>query len=115
MAERDEAAAAAHEWLALLDAGEYQACWEGGSSLMRTAVSPGQLAKTVRSALEPMGAPQSRSLDGADYHETLPGAPDGRYWVMRFAACYARKQAATETVTAAWDGDAWRVSGYFIS
>ena len=115
MAERDDAAAAAGEWLALLDAGEYQACWEGGSSLMRTAVSPGQLAKTVRSALEPMGAPQSRSLDGADYHETLPGAPDGRYWVMRFAACYARKQVATETVTASWDGDAWRVSGYFIS
>ena len=54
------------------------------------------------------------SLDGADYHETLPGAPDGRYWVMRFAASYERKQAATETVTASWDGDAWRVSGYFI-
>ena len=71
---RDDAEAAAREWLALLDSGEYQACWEGGSALMRGAVSPGQLAKSLRSALEPMGAPQSRSLDGADYHETLPGA-----------------------------------------
>ena len=114
MAAQDEAAAAAREWLALLDAGEYRACWEGGSSLMRGAVSPGQLAQSLRSALEPMGAPQSRSLDGADYHETLPGAPDGRYWVMRFSASYAHKRAAVETVTAMWDGDAWRVSGYFI-
>lgn len=114
MTDQDDAAAAAQEWLALLDAGEYQACWEGGSVLMRGAVSPGQLAQSLRSALEPMGASQSRSLDGADYHETLPGAPDGRYWVMRFSATYARKQEATETVTAAWDGDAWRVSGYFI-
>ncbi|MDE0221175.1 MAG: DUF4019 domain-containing protein [Spirochaetaceae bacterium] len=114
MADRDDAAAAAHEWLALLDSGDYQACWEGGSALLRGAVSPGQLAKSLRSALEPMGAPQSRSLDGADYHETLPGAPDGRYWVIRFSASYGRKQAATETVTASWDDDAWRVSGYFI-
>ncbi len=114
MADRDDAAAAAQEWLALLDTGDYQACWEGGSALMRGAVSPGQLAKSLRSALEPMGAPQSRSLDGADPHETLPGAPDGRYWVMRFSASYECKQAATETVTASWDRDAWRVSGYFI-
>lgn len=114
MAEHDDAAAAAREWLALLDAGEHQACWDGGSALLRGAVSPGQLARSLRSALEPMGAPQSRELDRADYHETLPGAPDGRYWVMRFSATYARKQEATETVTAAWDGGAWRVSGYFI-
>jgi hypothetical protein len=114
MAEHDDAAEAAREWLALLDAGEYQACWDGGSALLRGAVSPGQLAKSLGSALEPMGALQSRLLDDADYHETLPGAPDGRYWVMRFSASYESKQAATETVTASWDGDAWRVIGYFI-
>ncbi len=85
MADQDDAEAAAREWLALLDAGEYQACWEGGSALMRGAVSPGQLAESLRSALEPLGAPHSRELDGAAYHETLPGAPDGRYWVMRFS------------------------------
>ena len=33
---------------------------------------------------------------------------------MRFSASYAHKRAAVETVTAMWDGDAWRVSGYFI-
>ena len=113
-AERGEAAVAAQEWLFLLDAGEYRACWEGSSSLMRTAVNPGQLAQSLRSTLEPMGALQSRSPDSADYHETLPGAPDGRYWVMRFSASYALKRAAVETITASWDGHAWRVSGYFI-
>lgn len=113
-AERDAAAAAAQEWLALLDAGDHQACWQRAAALMRGAVSPDQLAGALRTALAPLGAPVSRSLDGADYHETLPGAPDGRYWVLRFAASYARKRAAVETVTAAWDGGAWRVSGYFI-
>lgn len=113
-AERDAAAAAAEEWLALLDAGDHQACWRRGAALMRGAVTPEQLTGALRTALTPLGAPVSRSPDGADYHETLPGAPDGRYWVLRYAAAYARKRAAVETVTAAWDDGAWRVSGYFI-
>lgn len=119
MTGRDEALAAAREWLALLDAGEYRACWERGAALMRGAVSPDRLAEVLRSTLAPMGAPVSRSLDDAEHHETLPGAPDGRYWVLRFAASYDRKQAAAETVTTAWDegageSGAWRVTGYFI-
>lgn len=119
MTGRDEALAAAREWLALLDAGDYRACWERGAALMRGAVSPDRLAEVLRSTLAPMGAPVSRSLDDAEHHETLPGAPDGRYWVLRFAASYERKQAAAETVTASWDetagaSGAWRVTGYFI-
>lgn len=73
-----------------------------------------QLAQALRAALVPMGAPLSRSTTSVEYHETLPGAPDGRYWVFRFAASYANKSEAVETVTATCDGDAWRVSGYFI-
>ena len=114
MAEQDEAVAAAEAWLALLDAGDHEACWGRAATLMRGAVSRDQLAQSLRSVLVPLGAPLSRALDGAEYHETLPGAPDGRYWVMRFAASYAHKQAAVETVTAMWDRDGWRVSGYFI-
>ena len=54
------------------------------------------------------------SLTAAEHHDTLPGAPDGRYWVFSFTTAYAHKQAAVETVTAMWDRDAWRVSGFYI-
>ena len=114
MAERDDAVAAAREWLALLDVGDHETCWARAAALMRAAVSREQLAQSLSSVLVPLGAPLARSLDRAEYHETLPGAPDGHYWVMRFAASYAHKQAAVETVTAMWDHDEWRVSGYFI-
>ena len=114
MAERDDAVAAAQDWLALLDAGDHEACWGRAAALMRTAVSREQFAQSLRSVLVPLGPPLARSLDGADYHETLPGAPDGRYWVLRFAASYAHKHAAVETVTAMRDREEWRVSGYFI-
>ena len=113
-AERDAALGAAQEWLALLDAGDYPACWSRAAELMRGAASEEQLAQALRTALAPMGKPISRSMATAKYHETLPGAPDGRYWVICFAASYANKKEALETVTAMWDAGMWRLSGYYI-
>ena len=114
MAEREEALGAAQAWLALLDAGGYAVCWSSAARLMRGAVTDVQLTQALRGALEPMGKLVSRSMATAEYHETLPGAPDGRYWVIRFSASYANKKKALETVTAMWDRQAWRVSGYYI-
>ena len=98
----------------MLDAGDYPACWSTAAGLMRGAVTEEQLAQSLRAALAPMGELQFRSVSDAESYKALPGAPDGRYWVFAFAATYAHKQAAVETITAMWDGDAWRVSGYFI-
>ena len=114
MSERDAALVAAQEWLTLLDAGDYPACWSSAAELMRGAVTEEQLAWALRGALDPMGELVSRSLASAEKHNTLPGAPDGRYWVLSFTASYASKREAAETVTALWDRDAWRVSGYYI-
>ena len=114
MSERDAALVAAQEWLTLLDAGDYPACWSSAAELMRGVVTEEQLAQALRGALDPMGKLVSRSLATAEKHDTLPGAPDGRYWVMAFAASYGNKKEAVETVTSMWDRDAWRVSGYYI-
>lgn len=114
MNERDAALGAAQEWLTLLDAGDYPACWSGAAELMRGAVTEEQLAHALRGVLGPMGKPVSRSPAGAEKHDTLPGAPDGRYWVLTFAASYVNKNEAVETLTAMWDRNAWRVSGYYI-
>ena len=114
MTEQDEALGAARQWLALLDAGDYPACWSSAAELMRGAATEAQLAQALRAALVPMGELRSRSMTTAEHHQTLPGAPDGRYWVFGFAAGYAHKRAAVETVTATWDRHAWRVSGYYI-
>jgi hypothetical protein len=44
-----------------------------------------------------------------------PGAPDGKYVVIRYETSFRNKKAATETVTPMLDADGrWRVSGYFI-
>jgi len=114
MTQRARAVSAAEAWLALLDAGDHEECWELAATLMRRSVSQDQLAQSLRVVLVPLGTTLSRTLDSAEHHEELPGAPDGLYWVLRFAAVYMHKRSAIETVTAMWDRDDWRVSGYFI-
>ena len=112
----DEAAAvaAADGWLRLLDAGEYDETWRSAASLFRGAVTQEQWAQSVSAARRPFGAFVSRKLLGAQYAESLPGAPDGRYVVIQYEAVYENKHAAIETVTPMYDGGTWRVSGYFI-
>ena len=114
MDERAAALEAVGEWLELLDAGDHPKCWSSAAELLRGAVSEEQFMQTLRAALTPMGALRARSLTAAENHATLPGAPDGHYWVIAFLSSYENKKEAVETVTAMWDRDAWRVSGYYI-
>ena len=82
---------------------------------MRGAATEEQLAQALRGVLAPMG------------RLAVPLHDHGR--VSRYAAGCSRrpllgdllsrpptvnKKNAVETVTAMWDGDAWRVSGYYI-
>jgi hypothetical protein len=46
---------------------------------------------------------------------TLPGAPDGKYWTIQFDTSFAAKAEAVETVTFMLEKDgSWRAAGYFI-
>ena len=117
-AENDEAVAsagsAASPWLAMADAGKYQETWDTASSLFRDAVTPEEWTKAVTAARQPFGALTSRELGSAKFYRELPGAPDGEYVVLIFDSAFENKAKAVETVTVMKDGDAWRVSGYFI-
>ena len=106
---------AAKSWLALVDRGAYEASWKAAAQVFRNALSPAQWRQSVAAARDPLGKLVSRKLQSARYTKTLPGAPDGEYVVLRYAASYEHKKEALETVTPAKDPDGvWRVSGYYI-
>ncbi len=110
----DAAVKAAFRWLALVDSGQTAESWRQAASLFRNAVSQEQWESSVTTARRPFGKLLSRQVRSAQYMTSLPGAPDGRYVVILYDAVYEHKKAAVETVTPMYDGDAWRVSGYFI-
>jgi hypothetical protein len=109
------AQSAALAWLSLVDAGNYAQSWSSAASWFRQKVSASQWQTAAASARAPLGALKSRTLQSATPKSALPGAPDGRYVVIEFAASFEHKARAIETVTPMMDADGkWHVSGYYI-
>lgn len=111
----DSAKAAASEWLALTDAGSYGASWDKAAPAFQNAINKPGWEKALGNVRAPLGTVKARRLASAHYTHSLPGAPDGDYYVLQFATQFEHKATAVETVTPmkAADGH-WRVSGYFI-
>jgi hypothetical protein len=111
----DAAQTAAESWLKLVDDGKYAASWEQAAKVFKGAVKQADWGHMAGGVRAPLGKLVSRRLKSRDYTEKLPGAPDGRYVVIRYDTVFENKAAAVETVTPMADPDgAWRVSGYFI-
>ena len=107
------AQAAAESWLALVDAGKYAESWDAAAPFFRKALTKEQWVDAVGKARGPLGRLETRRLLGAKLVHELPGAPAGDYVVMQYEAKFPG-QTAVETITPMRDGDAWRVSGYYV-
>jgi hypothetical protein len=111
----DKAQAAAESWLKLVDDGKYAASWEQAAKVFKGAVTQDDWGKLVGGVRAPLGKLVSRKLKSREFKEKLPGAPDGKYFVIQYDTVFENKASAVETVTPMADPDgAWRVSGYFI-
>ncbi|MDH3746344.1 MAG: DUF4019 domain-containing protein [Acidobacteriota bacterium] len=110
----EQAIAAAEAWLGLVDAGDYSKSWEGAAALFRKAVTQQQWIQSLNGVRKPLGRLVSRRVKSKQYLTQLPGAPDGDYVVIQFAASFENKKTAVETVTPMLDDGVWKVSGYFI-
>ncbi len=109
------ARAAATGWLAKIDAGKYADSWKDSATFFRGALTEKAWIDALNGARKPLGSALSRKLIKAESATSLPGAPDGRYVVMRFNSGFANKKAAVETVTFTQDKDGkWRAAGYYI-
>lgn len=104
---------AAQQWLAHLDAGEYEATWAEASSYLKSNLSTEQWAARLKQAHGPLDSLQSRSLVAARYTESIPNAPEGEYVIAQYEATYGDKKTV-ETVSLKKDPDGWRVAGYYI-
>jgi len=113
---REKAAvAAAEKWLTMIDEGNYAESWKEAADYFKSAVSREQWAQSLQAVRQPLGKIISRKVKDAIYLTTMPGAPDGEYFVIRFDTSFQNKKSAVETVTPMLDKDGrWRVSGYYI-
>lgn len=111
----DVAVSAAARWLAQADAGDGAASWQQAAPAFQAALDQGAWTTALQRARQPFGTLVARKLKSSQFTFTLPGAPDGAYWVIQYDSAFEHKAHAVETVVAARGPDQqWRVSGYFI-
>jgi len=102
-------------WLALVDQGKYDQSWQEAASYFRGAVKQAQWADMAGAVRKPLGEILSRKVTSITAKSSLPGAPDGKYWIIVFATSFRNKKEAVETLTLMKDTDGkWRAAGYYI-
>lgn len=111
----DAAIAVSKAWLSAVDRGDYKGSWQETASIFKQAVQADQWVRSLNAVRRPLGKMISRKMMRADYHTSLPGAPDGEYVVIQYATVFKNKKSAVETITPMLDKDGkWHVSGYYI-
>lgn len=107
-----EAAAvdAAKQFMALVDRNDWTASWQAthkSFQLLNTVEWWAQASEKVRGQ---MGTIRSRELATVDF----TAAPPSGQWQITFKASYSRKANATETLSLANEGGAWKVVSIMI-
>jgi len=105
----------ADAWLKLVDEKKYGESYEQAAIIFKTAVTRESWEQTLNGILPSFGKIISRELISATYKTSLPGAPDGEYFVITFMTSFENKEDSLETVAPMKDYDGvWKVSGYYI-
>lgn len=116
--EDEEMIAAAHQVLALIDAGRAGQVWEGASPVVRRIVPRAEFLMQVSADRERLGAVRSRGEPVVDRERYPAGSrvPQGEYANIAFPTRFANADAPVrELVSFRLDEDrVWRVSGYSV-
>ena len=107
---------AADAFLKLVDEKKYGESWEQAAKLFKNAVTKENWQQSLNGIFPSYGKIISRKLISATYKTSLPGAPDGEYFVITYMTSFEKKEDSLETVAPMKDYDGvWRVSGYYIN
>ena len=113
--EEKKAKKSANTWLLKIDNGQYLDSWDTAAKYLQNATQADRWSSGLKASRTPLGKLISRKLNSSDYKVELPGAPDGKYYVLTFDVVYEKKKSATETVSLLQGDDGiWRVVGFFI-
>jgi hypothetical protein len=112
---KEQAVTSAQTWLALVDSAKYQESWDSAGKILQSQVTVEQWTKAAGASREPLGAVVTRKIKSDKFETSLPGVPDGKYFILVFSTSFTNKKKAIETVTLACEQDSvYKVVGYFI-
>ncbi len=111
---KEAAEKSATAWLALVDSGSYAESWDQAADVLKSAVTKQDWETKIKSVREQTGKLTSRKLQNAQYTETLPGAPAGKYVVLQYDSVFASGSFIETAIPMQEKDGTWKISGYFI-
>ena len=102
-------------WIALMDEGEYEKCWDEAAPWFRDKVSSLELwIAKAQETREPLGEMKFRELRTTTYATNPIGAPDGEYTIVVYSSDWDAG-SIYETVSMQRQPDgSWGVVGYHV-
>ena len=97
----------AREWLVLVDDKNYAQSWSEAAKTFQAKQKTDAWAKDAGTRRVPLGAVANRGLKSIDLSRN-------NIAVIRYDTVFARKAAAVETVTLAFENGAWSVTDYSV-
>ena len=112
---KKSAIASAASWLKLLSSAKFAESWIESAPYFQSKVKKEQWIKQIAFIYSKIGKLQSRKLISSNYTKNLPNAPEGEYFILRFATSFKNKPKVVETIVPmlAPNGK-WKMSGYYI-
>lgn len=106
---------AALDWLAVVDAGKFEASFDEASSGFQKVQKKADWAKGLAGARTNVGKFISRTFLNDEIRTALPNLPPGKYITVRFKTTFAKYATASESVTLVRDGArGFRTIAYFL-
>jgi Protein of unknown function (DUF4019) len=107
----------ADKWLADLDEGKLDKCYESASPLLKDAVNQKKFILKIKNAQKEIGSKVvSRDFLSMTHKNSLPGVPTGNYMVIQYNSLLSNGKKALEIITPMMDdkNKYWKVAGYYI-
>lgn len=104
----------AEQWLALVDAGNYDESWNQAAEIFKSKVTQDSWKQQVSAVRGQTGKLKSRKLKDAKATESLPGAPAGNYVILQYDSSFNAGQAVETVVLMEQKDNSWKVAGYFV-
>ena len=97
----------ARQWLVLVDDKNYAQSWSDAAKAFQTRQKADGWASDAGAKRAPLGAVASRGLKSIDLSRN-------NICIIRYDTVFARKAAAVETVTLAFENGGWSVTDYSV-
>ena len=99
--DQQAATKASDAWLQLVDAEKYAEMWQALDPLAQTLTDEKTFTNQVSAVRTAMGKLTQRKFASAEQKTSLPGVPDGNYFILQYNSSFEKKKQAVETAVMA--------------